>query len=313
MEGSGLDISSAALRVLLEFLRRQNYRFVTPTPATHARVNGRKGNELAHCVEDVFGWSRSFLPDLLPGSLFDTLMGAGIFVKCGVSWRSALRASSIDDCIFLHSAFPTTSADAVFFGPDTYRFVRAIKANLPAFHLRRAVDLGCGSGAGGIVMAKQSVCEELVLSDINPKALQLARANAHSVNLHEIEFIQSDLFAQLDGSFDLIVANPPYLNDRHRRVYRHGGGDLGSELSIRIADAARERLALNGLLILYTGSAIVKGFDKFKEEAKALFSREAFEFSYEEIDPDVFGEELEAEPYKHVDRVAAVVLTAKRI
>jgi hypothetical protein len=208
MEGSGLDVSASALRVLLEFLTEHEYRFVTPTPATHARVNGRKGNESAHCVEDVFGWSRAFVPGLLPSSLFDTLKEEGIFVKCEAGWRSALRASSINDCIFLHSAFPTTRADSVFFGPDTYRFVRAIEANLPAPQVLRAVDLGCGSGAGGIVLAKKSVCQELVLTDINSRALQLARANAQAANLHGIELIRSDLFDQLDGCFDLIMANP---------------------------------------------------------------------------------------------------------
>jgi hypothetical protein len=73
---------------------------------------------------------------------------------------------------------------------------------------------------------------------------------------------------------------------------------LGSELSIRIANAASERLVCGGLLILYTGSPIVAGVDKFKEEVKAAFSREYFIVSYEEIDPDVFGEELDTEPYK---------------
>jgi methylase of polypeptide subunit release factors len=67
-----------------------------------------------------------------------------------------------------------------------------------------------------------------VLSDINESALQLARVNAKAAGV-DATIAYSDLFDQLDGEFDLIVANPPYLNDPLERTYRHGGGALGSE------------------------------------------------------------------------------------
>ena len=224
-----------------------------------------------------------------------------------------VRASTLDGDLFLHSAFPTTAADAVFFGPDTYRFTRAVRAHLTEKRLlKRALDLGCGSGAGGVVLAKSSVCHELILSDINDTALRLAGLNAHAASVRDVTTVNSDLFENIKGEFDLIISNPPYLNDPLERAYRHGGGDLGSGLSIRIAQAAKDRLLPGGSLLLYTGSPIVGGIDHLLRAIEEIYAGSGLSWSYEEVDPDVFGEELENAAYQRVDQIAAVLLTAKR-
>ena len=305
-------ISSPALSALLTFLRDAKYHFVTPTPATHARVNGRAENEQSRSLRDIFGWSRPFARQLLPDHLFRTLAEGGLLIEGHSGWQSLIRASSLDDNLFLHSAFPTNSSDAVFFGPDTYRFIHAIKTKLyEPRRLSRALDLGCGSGAGGVVLAKNSICGELVLSDINHWALQLAGINAAAAGVAN-STVFSDLFESLDGEFDFIVANPPYLNDPLERTYRHGGGQLGSELSLQIATGATSKLAPGGSLLLYTGSPIVDGIDHFKTAVRSIFADSNFILSYQEMDPDVFGEELEEGPYSRVERIAAVVLTVQR-
>jgi methylase of polypeptide subunit release factors len=116
----------------------------------------------------------------------------------------------------------------------------------------------------------------------------------------------------VEGQFDMIVANPPYLNDPLQRAYRHGGGELGSGLSLRIAQSARERLSPGGTLLLYSGSPIVGGVDRLLQAIEQDFAGCDLSWSYEEIDPDVFGEELETGAYRAVDRIAAVVLTARQ-
>lgn len=55
-----------ALFRLGAWLHQSGYRFVTVTPATHARVNSRPEAGEANSLQDVFGWSRSFRPSLLP-------------------------------------------------------------------------------------------------------------------------------------------------------------------------------------------------------------------------------------------------------
>jgi hypothetical protein len=182
MQHARNPMSGTALAALISFLKGEDYKFVTPTPATHSRINSRAGNERAQSLTDAFGWSRPFLRSLLPALLFDMLRDGAVITEGQAGWKSLVRASSLGPDIFLHSAFPTVSPDAVFLGPDTYRFARAIKSDLLAEprRLQRALDLGCGSGAGGVVLAKNSVCRELVLTDINNTALQLARINAEA-------------------------------------------------------------------------------------------------------------------------------------
>ena len=124
--------------------------------------------------------------------------------------------------------------------------------------------------------------------------------------------MSSDLLNNVEGMFDLVVANPPYLLDPLERDYRHGGGQLGGGLSLAIVDAALERLAPGGTLLLYTGSAIVDGRDDFREAVADQLATRRAEWRYEELDPDIFGEELETPAYSHADRIAAVLLTLTR-
>ena len=68
-------------------------------------------------------------------------------------------------------------------------------------------------------------------------------------------------------------------------------------------------MAPGGRLLLYTGSAIVDGVDSFAALAQQELLQSGFVYTYAEIDPDVFGEELESGVYASADRIAAVMLT----
>jgi methylase of polypeptide subunit release factors len=303
-----------ALVRLGEALRACGYEFTTPTPATHARVNARPENARARDLRDVFGWSRSFTRDVLPNHMFALMRDAGTLAEENGLFRSRVRVSSLAGELFFHSAFPTAAADAVFFGPDTYRFARAIKAGLKerTASIANAIDIGCGAGAGGILVAKHAPSARVLMTDINESALRLARVNAALAGTTNALPCRSNILANVDGTFDLIVSNPPYLNDTLQRTYRHGGGDFGADLSLRILDAALERLAPAGTLTLYTGTAIVRGRDLFRESALPGLAAGDLAWTYEEVDPDVFGEELEAQAYRAADRIAAVVLNVRK-
>lgn len=299
-----------ALFALAQELVANGYRFVTGTPATHARVNARPGNEMADSLDDVFGWSRSFDRALLPPRLFELMQAGNVLDEQHGGYRSRIRVSTLHDLTFLHSAYPTTAADAVFFGPDTYRFANAIDAALRDIRPgRNAVDIGCGAGPGGIVVARAWPAADVFMVDINQTALRLARINAVLAGTTNACAVASNLLTGLAGKFDLIVANPPYLVDATERAYRHGGGPLGAGLSLAILEAGLQRLAPGGMLVLYTGAAIVSGNDPFHSAAVKQLAAQNVEWTYRETDPDVFGEELEAPSYRHADRIAAVVLT----
>ena len=295
------------LLTLLKTVAETGYAFVPPTPETHRRVNARPGNEEARDLRDVFGWSRPFHREIIGVRIFQLLHEADALEASGSLWKSRLRIATLNGRHYLHSAFPTTQADAVFFGPDTYRFVRAALTALPRRSFSRAVDLGCGSGAGGLAVAAERDIATLYLTDINSTALVLAGVNTANAG-QPASFAEGDLFAALDGGFDLILANPPYLADPGRRAYRDGGGTLGLELGLRIVREGVERLAPGGTLFLYTGAPIVSGVDRFWFEAEQILAAGRFHTEYSEIDPDVFGEELDMPAYCEADRIAAITL-----
>lgn len=299
-----------ALVELAHVLRSKEYRFTTVTPATHDRVNARAASILARDVAGVFGWNRRFDPSLLPAPAFNLMTTAGIALPDGEYFRSALRLSSLDNNLFFHSAYPTDEHDSVFFGPDTYRFIAAIKKHIASRSrpVRRAVDIGCGAGPGAIHLARACPDAHVLAVDINDRALHLARINARIAGVESIRFHNGNLLDDAEGVFDLIVANPPYLIDAEERAYRHGGS-MGWDLSLCIIKAALERLAPGGALVLYTGVAIVDGKDQFLDSVQSLLAGRGAVWTYEEVDPDIFGEELLQEAYRDTDRIAAVVLT----
>lgn len=310
---AGAPDASGLVEILSE-LRAAGYRFATPTPATIARVNARPENRAAHDLAGVFGWSRPFAADLLPSGLLRRLADCGLLDKDGDRLRSRIRVSSLGGDLYAHSAYPTVASDAVFFGPDTYRFCSALQARLPIGPepLGRAVDIGCGAGPGGLLVARHAPAADVILLDVNETALRFAGANAEAAGIRNVATVRSDLLSGVDGVFDLIVSNPPYLNDPLARAYRHGGGSLGAQLSIQIVERSLERLAAGGRLILYTGVAIVGGVDPFLGAVADRLGASGLSWTYGEVDPDVFGEELESPPYETVDRIAAVVLTVTR-
>lgn len=303
-----MDPTSEALFSLGRALRESGYSFTTITPASHQRVNGRPGAEKARSLRDVFGWSRPFEPALVPEPLLSLLETAGAVEREGPLLRSLVRFSTLDGSLYVHSAFPTDAPDAVFFGPDTYRFLAFLRPHVgPA---RRVVDIGCGTGAGGLAFA--AAAERVTLADISARALRFAQVNAALAGFPGAEIIESDVLGSIQGEVDVVLANPPYLVDDDARIYRHGGDALGTALSARIVREAIARLSPGGRLLVYTGAPVVEGRDVFRAAVEPLLESAGARFTYDELDPDVFGEELDRPVYARagVERIAAVGLAA---
>ncbi|MEA2570173.1 MAG: hypothetical protein QOI24_2174 [Acidobacteriota bacterium] len=292
------------LLTLGRLLRDSGYSFTTITPVSHRRVNARPENAVARSLRDVFGWSRPFPRTLLAPQMIELLREAGELLDDGDLLRSGVRFSTRGELLFVHSAFPTTGADAVFFGPDTYRYLSLLEWLAP--RALRAVDIGCGSGAGGLFIARN--CGSVVLADINDVALRYSRINAELNGVENVEIVASDVLRGVDGDVDLIIANPPYLVDDDARLYRDGGGRFGEWLSLEIVRQSLDRLSSGGRLILYTASAIVEGTDTFRKAVEPLLMEKSADIRYKELDPDVFNEELDRDAYRSAERIAVVAL-----
>src|SRR5690606_18228242 len=171
------EAEDLALLTLLRRLDAEDYDFVPTTPETHARVLRRPAPPRPD-LRDILGWSRTFRPQEAPADLAELLEAAGALERQGDVLKSAVRVARLQGRLLLHSAYPTQGRDAVFLGPDSYRFAAFLRRELTAQDAGLVVDMGGGCGAGALTVAAVLPDAEIVVTDVNPAALRLARINA---------------------------------------------------------------------------------------------------------------------------------------
>lgn len=126
------------------------------------------------------------------------------------------------------------------------------------------LDLCCGGGCIGIACALAFPDSRVVLADLSAEALAVASLNIERFGLADrVSVVQSDLFTDIAGRFDLIVSNPPYVpEDEYRDLpaeFRHEpamglvSDRAGLDIPLRILAGAAGHLAPDGALVLETG------------------------------------------------------------
>ncbi len=156
--------------------------------------------------------------------------------------------------------------------PESEELVELLKSEIrnPKSEI---LDIGTGSGVIALSLAKEFPGAEIQAVDISEDALALARENAARFDLNDrVRFFKSNVLENVDGNFDLIVANLPYIaaQDRHtlsREVLRDPevalfAGAQGDELVRALIDQAPARLRPGGMLALEIGIS----------QSEALFS-----------------------------------------
>lgn len=106
--------------------------------------------------------------------------------------------------------------------PETEEWVYQLILDLKpkSSQIRRILDIGTGSGAISLALAKSFPMAQITAIDINPNAIALAQKNASLNKIKNIRFIESDLFTQIhpQQQFDLIVSNPPYIDPQEKKT-----------------------------------------------------------------------------------------------
>lgn len=128
----------------------------------------------------------------------------------------------------------------------------------------RLADVGTGSGCVAVAMASELANCRILASDISAEALVVARRNAgrHGVT-DKLQFVLTSYLGGVDGPFDLLTANPPYVKDGDRQALGRGvrhepsvalfGGDEGFRDISGVLDAATDNLAPGGWLVMEFG------------------------------------------------------------
>ena len=151
---------------------------------------------------------------------------------------------------------------------DTFLLLSAVEVTKG----QRVLEMGCGTGIIALHCTKAGCL--VTAADINRGAVDNAMMNA-AINHLNMEVIESDLFENVNGKFDAIIFNPPYLSSRDSDGLSDAekrplvGGDRGHELSVRFLEETREHLADGGKIYLLTSSESEAGV---LEKARMYFS-----------------------------------------
>lgn len=144
--------------------------------------------------------------------------------------------------------------------PETELLVAVAKVDRPCSIL----DVATGSGAVALALADELPDATILASDISSDALAVAAENAARLGADRVSFTRSNLLDEIEGEFDAIVANLPYvaaaeiaglqpeITEYEPRIALDGGAD-GLDLVRQLAAGAQQRLSAGGLLALEIG------------------------------------------------------------
>jgi release factor glutamine methyltransferase len=160
-------------------------------------------------------------------------------------------------------------------GEDTY----LVLENLEGLDLEGKKFLDMGTGNGEIALKAVEKGAKVTAIDVNPEALDYAEDKAKERGLEdEISFVESDLFENVEGDFDVVVFNPPYLPGEQglgdEEIWR--GGEKGIEVTEKFLEEVADYLRPDGFALVVVSSradidGLLDGFDLVSVDEKSLW------------------------------------------
>lgn len=127
---------------------------------------------------------------------------------------------------------------------------------------KKVLDIGCGSGAIAVTLSLEEENAIVYASDISEEALRIAMENSERLSA-TVSFFHSDLFDDINGKYDVIVSNPPYINQRdyekldnllyHEPKLALLAGEKGYEIYERIIASSKNYLEDGGRIYFEIG------------------------------------------------------------
>jgi release factor glutamine methyltransferase len=171
--------------------------------------------------------------------------------------------------------------------PDTEILVQETIKKIGQEDLKKVLDICTGSGAIAVSIKKICNSAEVIATDISEKALEIAEKNA-KLNEVDIKFQKSDMFKNIDEKFDIIVSNPPYIENeiistlpkevQNEPYIALAGGEDGLDFYRIIVQNAKKHLVHNGVVVVEIGynqkESVIKLFEE--EGYKEIYSKKDF-------------------------------------
>lgn len=242
------------------------------------RLTRSKGKAPA-TLYDLF-WLHKGVPEeavrsIVAPKILDSLLDSTLLVSGDGLIHATARCFSFESRHFLFD-FDRSQPDFVFFGTDSFIMPRFINGLFPNRRFGRVLDLCTGSGVQGLFLSSRA--DQTVCADINPRAVSFVRANALLNDVPNLAAVQSNLFSNLEGTFDCITANTPYRpmpGDSGVSDLPLRGGDLGIEFTLELIRVLLDRLRDHGVAILYTSDPVVRNQAVLLDEVKRVIGNRA--------------------------------------
>ncbi len=244
--------------------RRQSIAYPLPDPVSTQRYpeeplpSGHPYNESA--LRQLLDLPEVlFTPEQVPGLLHRLRHNQSELARQARHWLLQPNKAMLFPCLghlfFTDPMFGEKTDQVYWLGPDSLALARCV----PRRPCGRSLDLCTGSGVQAVLNASHS--QESWAVDINPRAVHFARLNAR-FNRRSLHVLQGNLYDPVEGRFDLITANPPFVPtpEAGLQLFRPGG-ESGEEITAEIIRQLPHRLNENGLLALVSQCPIIENSD----------------------------------------------------
>jgi carbamoyltransferase len=194
------------------------------------------------CLTQIFG-----------EDLFATLRDLGVLIPRGNAWASRIDLFDVEGLYIAtdhrYMILPEDKIDenpVMYVGMDSMGLVHTA----PRYSVDRVLDLCCGGGIQGLIASRYA--KSVASVDINPRAIRYARFNAQLNGIDNIQFHLGSLYQAVQGKFDTILANPPFVPSPTQEFRFRDGGNTGEDILSEIIRGSADHLTPKGHLFIVT-------------------------------------------------------------